>query len=111
MLLLCASSLLGCEGANEGISFSLGQARVDGLNGPSSPLSKLRLLVKVLPGYWTVLSFFARGWGLAIEGREMELLSFLAPLESTSNKENQFDDEMGRDQEEGGRSLFDGDMC
>ena len=50
--------------------------------------------------------------GLAIEGREMELLSFLGKktsMESISNKENQFVDKKGRDQE--GGSLFDGDMC
>jgi len=34
--------------------------------------------------------------GLAIKGREMKLLSFLASLESVSNKDNQFVDERGR---------------
>jgi len=38
--------------------------------------------------------------GLAIDGREITLLSFLTSLESISNKENQFVDERGMDQEE-----------
>ena len=47
--------------------------------------------------------------GLAIKEREMELLSFLASLESINNKDKQFVDERGRDQERG-RSFFDGDI-
>jgi len=73
-------------------------------------VGKLRLLVKVLHGCWTILSFSARGWGLAIEGREMESLSFLASLKSITTKGNQFVDERGRDQDERGRSLLDGDV-
>jgi len=41
--------------------------------------------------------------GLAIEGSDMELPSFLASLESMSTKGDQFVDRRGRDQEEGGR--------
>jgi len=54
---------------------------------------------------------FCKRIGLAIEGREMELLSFLASLESIRAKDNHFVDEMGRVQEERGRSLIDGDLC
>jgi len=49
--------------------------------------------------------------GLAIEDREMKLLSFLASLESISNKGNQFLDQRDWDHEERLRSLFDWDKC
>ena len=54
---------------------------------------------------------FCERMGLAIEGKEMKLLSFLATLDSMNNKANQLVEERGRDQEEGQRSLFDGNLC
>jgi len=39
--------------------------------------------------------------GLAIKGREMELLSFLASLDSIRAKDNHLVDDRGRVQEEG----------
>jgi len=52
---------------------------------------------------------FCKKMGLDIEGKEMELLSFLATLDSLNNKANQVGEEKGREQEEGVRSLVDGD--
>ena len=49
--------------------------------------------------------------GLAIEGKEMELLSFLVTLDSLNNKANQVGEEKGREQDEGVRSSVDGDSC
>ena len=54
---------------------------------------------------------FCKKMGLAIEGKEMELLSFLATLDSLNNKVDQVGEEKGRENEEGERSLFDGDLC
>jgi len=48
--------------------------------------------------------------GLAIEGKEMELMSFLATLDSL-NKTHHLGKEKGNEQEEGERALFDGDLC
>jgi len=96
----CSSSLLGCGGANERIAFSLGQAQAQagGSNGPPSPHDEQ---VKVVgeSSSWVLdrIIFFCKRMRLTVEGREMELVSFLASLESTFNKENQFVDERGRD--------------
>jgi len=102
-----SSSLLECEGTNEVVAFSLGQAQADGsklrMDHLLLTVSKLRLLVKVIHGCWRILSFSYKRMGLAIEGRDMELPSFLASLESMSTKGHQFVDGRGRDQEEGGR--------
>jgi len=49
--------------------------------------------------------------GLAIEGKGMELLSFLATIDSLNNKAKQLGEEKGREHEEGVRYLFDGDLC
>jgi len=61
-------------------------------------VSKFGLLVKVLRGCWTVLSFSATGGGsgLATEGREMKLMSFLASLESIRAKDNHLVENRGR---------------
>ena len=54
---------------------------------------------------------FCKRMGLAIEGKGMELLSFLATIDSLNNKTKQPGEEKGREHEEGERSLFDGDLC
>jgi len=54
---------------------------------------------------------FCKRMGLAIKGKKIELVSFLATLDFMNNKANQLVKERGRDQEEGKRSLFDGDLC
>jgi len=107
----CSSSLLGCGGANEGAAFSLARAKVDGLNGPPSAHYE-RAEVVGEGSSWVLdpIIFFSKRMGLVIGG-EMELLSFLASLESFSTKSNQFVDDRGKDQEEGERLLIDGDMC
>jgi len=48
-----------------------------------------RMLVKVMSWSWIELSFFCNKMGLAIEGREMELISFLALLEAIRMKGDQ----------------------
>ena len=53
---------------------------------------------------------FRKKMGLAIEGKEMELVSFLATLDSL-NKSHQLGKEKGHEQEEGERALLDGDLC
>jgi len=53
---------------------------------------------------------FGKKMGLAIEGKEMELMSFLATLDSL-NKTHHLGKEKGNEQEEGERALFDGDLC
>ena len=53
------------------------------------------MIVKILRGSWKELYFFVRRLGLAIEGREMELLSFLASLEANRMKGDQLVEEYG----------------
>ena len=60
--------------------------------------------MKVLHRCWTALSFYKR-MGLAVEGREMELLSLLASLETINNKGNQFVNERGGDLEGGVKNI------
>jgi len=106
----CSSSLLGCEGANEGVDFSLGKAVVHCSNGPPYPhCEQVEVVGESSLSVLECIIYFCKRMGVGIEGREMELLSFLASLESISHKDNQFVDERGRDQE-GRRSSFDGDM-
>ena len=54
--------------------------------------------VKILHGFWTKSSFFCKKMGLSIEGREKELLSFLASLEANRMKGDLVVEEaMGKD--------------
>jgi len=94
----CSSSMLGCGGAKEDVTFSVGQAQVDGLNRPASPHCQLHQAGGESSS-WVMdrIILFCTRTGLAIEGKEMELLSFLASLDSMNNKANQLVDERGRD--------------
>ena len=80
-----------------GIDPPLGQ--FSGTDGESSDW----VLDRIIP--------FCKKMGLAIEGKEMELLSFLASLDSLNNKSHQLEKEKGNEQEEGDRALLDGDSC
>jgi len=104
--------MLGCGGANEEVAFPLGQAQGDEPNGPASPHCQLPEAVGESSS-WVMecIILFCKRMGLAIEGKEMELLSLLATLDSTNNKANQLVEERGRDQEDEERSLFDEDLC
>ena len=66
----------------------LGEAQVDGLNGPASPQCQLPEAVGESSS-WVMdcIILFCKRKGLAIEGKEMGLLSFLAKLDSM-NKAN-----------------------
>ena len=65
-----SSSLLRHRKANVDAAFSLAQAQTDGSHGESSPqCDQVKVLVKVLHGCWTVLSFSARGRGLILRHR------------------------------------------
>ena len=108
----CSSSLLGCGGVNEGVDVTLGKAEEDERNGLETELLQLPEFVGESSD-WVLdrIILFCKKMGLAIEGKEMKLLSFLAMLDSLNNKANQLREEKGREQEEGDRSLFDGDLC
>jgi len=87
------SSLLGCGGANKGSAFSWGQAQADGSNGlPSPHCEQVEVVGESFSWVLDRIIFFCKRMGLAIKGREMELLSFLASLESFSTKGNLFVD-------------------
>jgi len=107
-----STPLLGCGGVNTGGGVPLGQVQGDELDGPETPHcqfpkdggeSSVWVLGRII--------LFCKRMGLAIDGKEMELLSFLATLDSLGNKANQSGEEKGREHEEGERSLFDGDLC
>jgi len=94
--------LSGCGGANEGVALSLGQAQTIGLNESLSPLSEQVRDVDESSS-WVLDRFilFYKRMGFAIEGREIELLSFLASLESIRAEDNHLVDDRGRVSEEG----------
>ena len=98
----CSSSLLGCGGANEGDAHSLSHAQNGGSLVPFSPI-----IEQVRPvsesSSWVLDRFiiFCKRMGLAIEGRESELLSFLASLDSIRAKDCTVADVRDRVQEEG----------
>jgi len=108
----CSSSLLGCGGVNAGVNVPMGQAQGDELNGLDTAHCQFSEIVGESSD-WVLdrIILFCKKMGLAIEGKEMKLLSFLAMLDSLNNKANQLREEKGREQEEGDRSLFDGDLC
>ena len=84
-----SSSLLGCGGANADIAFSLGQVQVDGSYGPSSPhCGQVKVFDEGSSWMWDHIIFICKRTRLSKKGREMELLSFLASLESMSNGGN-----------------------
>jgi len=90
----------------------MGQDEGEGLNGIDPPLGQF-------PGTdggsadWVLdrIILFCKKMGLAIEGKEMELLSFIASLYSLNNKSHQLGKEKGNEQEEGDRAVLDGDSC
>ena len=90
----------------------LGQVQGDELDGPETPHCQFSEDGGESSD-WVLDSIihFCKRMGLAIEGKEMELLSFLATLDSLGNKANQSGEEKGREHEEGERSLFNGDLC
>ena len=105
----CYSSLLGYEGVIVEADEPMGQDKGDGLNGIDPKFSGTDgesfdwVLGRII--------LFCKKMGLAIEGKEMKLLSFLATLDSLNNKSHQLGKEKGNEQEEGERALFDGDLC
>jgi len=98
----CSSNLSRCGGANEGVAHSLGHAQTDGSNVPFSPISEqVRTVGESSSWVLDCFILFCKRMGLAIEGREMGLLSFLASLDSIKAKDNLLVDDRGRVQEEG----------
>jgi len=107
-----STPLLGCGGVNTGVGVTLGHDQGDELDRPETPhcqfpedggASSDWVLDRII--------LFCKRMGLAIEGKEMELLSFLATIDSLGNKANLSGKEKGREHEEGERSLFDGELC
>jgi len=104
-------SLLGCGGVNAEVEALLGQDQGHELHRPETQCQFPECGGDSLGWVLDRFILFYKRMGLAIEGKETELLSFLATLDSLSNKANQGGKEKGREQEEGDRSLFDGDLC
>jgi len=85
-----SASLLGCERATVNIVNSSNQARADGSRGPSSPhCDQTEDFDESSSWVLDHIIFFCKRLGLAIEGKEMKLLSCLTSLDAFGNKENQ----------------------
>jgi len=82
------------------------QAQTDGSDGPCSPhCDQVKVVGESSSSVLDRIVFFYKRMGLAVEGREMELLSLLASLETINNKGNQFVNERGGDLEGGVKNI------
>ena len=108
----CSSSLVGFGGVFAEADEPMGQDEGEGLNGIDPPLGQFSGTDEGSAD-WVLdrIILFCKKMGLAIEGKEMELVSFIASLYSLNNKSHQLGEEKGNEQEEGDRAVLDGDSC